>query len=85
VAEVEPNSFADDLQLHSGDVILSIGYVANGVPVTQPISSVEDVKRVQAKLKAGDAVKLHILQRTNPRSNKWDSTYLAGVIPNNMR
>ena len=46
VQEVEPNSFADDLNLFAGDVILSIGYVDKGTPVTMPVSSVEDVKRV---------------------------------------
>ena len=30
VAEVEPNSFAEDLRLAPGDVILSIGYVSKG-------------------------------------------------------
>jgi serine protease Do len=85
VAEVEPNSFADDLHLAAGDVILSIGYVVKGTPVTQPVSSVEDVKRVQALLKPGDSVKLHILHRDNPRSGTWVSDYRAGVVPNSAR
>ena len=85
VAEVEPNSFAEDLHLYTGDVILSVGYVAKGTPVTQTISSVEDMKRVQANLKPGDSVKLHIMRRTNPRSNTWVSAYLAGVLPNTSR
>jgi serine protease Do len=85
VAEVEPNSFADDLHLAAGDVVLSIGYVVKGTPVTQPVSSVEDVKRVQALLKPGDSVKLHILHRDNPRGGTWVSDYRAGVVPNSAR
>jgi serine protease Do len=82
VQDVEANSFAEDLKLSPGDVILSIGYVAKGVPVTQPITSVEDVKKVQAMLKTGDSVKLHTMHRDNPRSGAWYSVYRAGVVPN---
>jgi serine protease Do len=85
VAEVQPNSFAEDLQLMSGDVILSIGYTVKGTPVTQSVSSVEDVKRVQAVLKPGDSVKLHILRRMNPRSSTWTSDYKAGILPSIAR
>jgi S1-C subfamily serine protease len=85
VQEVEPNSFADDLHLTPGDVILSIGYVDKGMPVTQAVSSVEDVKRVQALLKPGDSVKLHILRRETPRSSTWYSDYRAGVVPSTTR
>jgi len=82
VQEVDPNSFAEDLKLSPGDIIVSIGYVDKGVPVTQPVTSVEDVKRVQAQLKPGDSVKLHILHRDNSRTSVWSSRYLAGVVPN---
>jgi serine protease Do len=85
VQEVEPNSFADDLKLAPGDVILSIGYVDKGVPVTQPVTSVEDVKRVQAQLKPGDSVKLHTMHRDNPRGGAWYSVYRAGVVPSSAR
>jgi serine protease Do len=85
VQDVEPNSFAYDLKLVDGDVILSIGYVEKGVPVTQPITTVEDVKRVQALLKPGDSVKLHTMHRDNPRSGPWYSVYRAGVVPNPTR
>jgi hypothetical protein len=56
--------------------------VDKGVPVTQPVTSVEDVKRVQSLLKPGDSVKLHAMHRDNPRSNAWYSVYRAGVVPN---
>jgi serine protease Do len=85
VQEVEPNSFADDLKLAPGDVILSIGFVDKGVPVTMPITSVEDVKRVQAQLKPGDSVKLHTMHRDSPRGGAWYSVYRAGVVPSPAR
>jgi serine protease Do len=80
VAEVDPNSFASDLKLFPGNIILSIGYMAKGAPVNQTVSSVEDVQRVQALLKPGDSVKLHIMRRDSPRT-PWESTYVAGVVP----
>jgi len=49
--------------------------------VTQPIASVDDVKRVQAQLKPGDPVKLHIMHREGPRGGSWSSGYRAGVVP----
>ncbi|HUB79656.1 MAG TPA: Do family serine endopeptidase [Bryobacteraceae bacterium] len=81
VQDVEPNSFADDLKLSPGDVILSIGFVQKGVPVTQEITSVDDLKRVQAMLKPGDSVKLRTMHRDNPRGGQWYSVYRAGVVP----
>jgi serine protease Do len=81
VQDVEPNSFADDLKLSPGDVILSIGFVQKGVPVTQEITSVDEVKRVQAMLKSGDSVKLHTMHRESPRGGQWFSIYRAGVVP----
>jgi C-terminal processing protease CtpA/Prc len=82
---VESNSFAEDLKLSPGDVILSIGYVDKGIPVTMPITSVEDVKKVQAMLKPGDSVKLHTMHRENPRGGAWVSIYRAGVVPSPNR
>jgi len=85
VQEVESNSFAEDLKLVPGDVILSIGFVEKGAPVTYPIGSVEDFKKVQSILKPGDSVKLHTMHRDNPRSGFWDSIYRAGVVPTQGR
>jgi serine protease Do len=84
IQEVEPNSFADDLHLYAGDVILSIGYVEHGIPVTQSVSSAEDVKRLQKLLKPGDPVKLHIMRRESP-GTAWFSDYMAGVVPSTGR
>ena len=49
VRSVDTGSFAEDIGLFEQDVILSIN--------RQPVASVEDVIRIQSKLKPGDAVK----------------------------
>jgi serine protease Do len=74
IVDVDPNSFAEDLQLAPNDVILSINQ--------KPVNSLEDVKRVQATLKPGDAVAFHILRRTGQGVNaRWQSQYVAGTLP----
>ena len=73
VVEVEPSSFADDIRLQKGDVIIAIA--------GRPVLNLDDVKRVQATLKPGDAVQFRILRRQKPNSNKWDYMFLAGFLP----
>jgi serine protease Do len=75
VVEIEPNSFADDIGLLRGDVVLSINH--------QPVNSTDDVKRVQGALKPGDAVAFRIRRRTAPNSSNWQSLFLAGTLPAN--
>jgi len=73
VVEVEPNSFAEDIRLLKGDVIIAIG--------GQHVNSTEDVKKVQATLKPGDAVQFRVLRRAGPSSTTWTYFYLAGFLP----
>src|SRR5262249_33059607 len=71
VTEVEPASFADDLGFGRGDVITEINH--------ESVSSVEDYKRVVAKLKPGQNVVFKILRRSY---NEHTLTVcLAGVVP----
>ncbi len=58
VTLVEQDSFAEELDLQVGDVIDSIN--------RQPVNSLEDIKKVQQKLKAGDAVAFHIVRGVAP-------------------
>jgi len=76
VVEVEPNSFAEDINLAPNDVILSIN--------NKPVTSVEDVKRIQSTLKPGDAVRFRVLRKT-PGRNEWTTTFPAGMLPPNVR
>jgi len=54
-------------------VIISINRV--------PVNSLEDVKKVQATLKPGDAVAFHVLRRAPGNNGTWQSQYLAGTLP----
>lgn len=74
VVDVDANSFAEDIGLIRNDVILSIN--------NHPVSSTEDVKKLQSTLKAGDAVAFHVLRRAGNAPNaNWISQYLAGTLP----
>jgi len=72
VMEVEPNSFAEDIRLQKGDVIIAIA--------GQHVNNIEDVKKVQATLKPGDAVQFRVLRQERPNA-PWTSYYLAGFLP----
>lgn len=74
VTQVEPNSFSDDIGLAKNDVILSIN--------RQPVTSVDDVKRIQGTLKPGDAVAFRIMRFGGARNQEWTSLFLAGTLPN---
>jgi len=76
VVSVDPNSFADDIQLKKGDIIVSINQ--------RPVNSTDDLKRVQATLKPGDAVAFRIMTRQG-RGGDWTASYVAGTLPNAVR
>ena len=71
VASIEPDSFAEDIHLLPKDVVLSIN--------RQPVNSVEDVRRIQNSLKAGDAVAFRILRQD--RGREWTPQFVAGTLP----
>ena len=76
VASVEPGSFADDIGLAKGDVIVEL----NRQPVGQP----EDVKKIQSTLKPGDAVAFHIMRQaigSRGGGGEWTSAFVAGKVP----
>jgi serine protease Do len=73
VISVEPNSFAEDVQLLPNDVIVSIN--------RQPVNTVDDVQHIRAALKAGDAVQFKVLRRAGRNSTDWNPTYVAGTLP----
>jgi serine protease Do len=76
VVSVDPNSFAEDIQLRKGDIILSINQ--------QPVNSTDDLKRIQATLKPGDAVAFRVMTRQG-RAGEWTSGFAAGTLPANGR
>jgi serine protease Do len=75
VSNVEPGSFAEDIGLLPRDIIVSIN--------RQAVNSVDDVRRVQDKLKTGDAVAFRVMRAAGARSAEWTSLYLAGTLSDN--
>lgn len=71
VSEVEPASFADDIQFAPGDVISEV----NG----QAVASIDDYRKAVSKLKAGENVVFKVL-RHSP-TDRIMTVFLAGVVP----
>jgi serine protease Do len=76
VVSVDQGSFAEDIGIQEKDVIVSIN--------RQPVASVEDVKKIQSSLKAGDAVAFRVM-RANPlgrsgRGTSWTSFFASGTL-----
>ncbi|HUA15290.1 MAG TPA: Do family serine endopeptidase [Verrucomicrobiae bacterium] len=71
VQDVKPGSFAEDVNLARGDVILEIN--------KQPVNSEDDFARIESSLKSGQDVVFLVRQRG---SSKQDGTiFLAGTLP----
>ncbi|MGH9343988.1 MAG: trypsin-like peptidase domain-containing protein [Terriglobia bacterium] len=70
VEDVEPGSFADDLNLQRFDVILSIN--------RQEVRSAADFKRIQSQLKSGQNVLVLIARRGGAG---YTTTFLADQLP----
>jgi serine protease Do len=75
VISVEPGSFAEEISLLPGDVIVA----AN----RQPVNSTEDITKFGSTLKPGDAVQFRVLSKG--RNNDWSARYAAGTMPTNGR
>jgi serine protease Do len=71
VTEIDPASFADDLNFARGDVISQI----NGEAVT----SVADYRKAVSKLKHGEDVVFKVLRRQD--SDRFRTLYLSGKVP----
>jgi serine protease Do len=71
VQEVKPGSFADDVGLTRGDVILEIN--------KQKVNSEDDYDRVQSSLKSGQDVVFLVRQRGAGRND--GTIFLAGTLP----
>ena len=71
VTEVEPASFAEDLNFSPGDVISEV----NG----QVVTSVEDYRKAVTALKAGENVVFKVLRRGF--NDRVMTVFLPGVVP----
>ena len=84
VAQVEENSFAEDIEMMTGDIITAIN--------RHPVNSLDDVKKIQQTLKPGDAVVFRVVRpmlQLRPSRNRGTAKaapeeqvlYLAGTLP----
>ena len=75
IASTEPGSFADDIGLAKGDIIVELN--------RQQISSPEDIGKIQNTLKTGEPVAFHVMRQTaGPRgAGEWQSLFVAGNVP----
>ncbi len=71
VQEVRPNSFAEDVGLGRGDVVLEIN--------KQPVNSEEEFARVESGMKSGQDVVFLVRQRGSTRQD--GTAFLAGTLP----
>jgi serine protease Do len=74
VVSVDPGSFADDIGMQDGDAIISVN--------RQPVTSPDDVTRLQATFHPGQAVAVHVvrLPQVGAHSNP-ERFYLSGRLP----
>jgi len=76
VADVESNSFGEDIGLQHGDVLMAID--------RQAINSPADVKKIAATLKPGQAVAFKVLRSAGQLQGggaQWTPVFLAGTLP----
>jgi S1-C subfamily serine protease len=76
IRSVDANSFAEDIGLFEQDVILAIN--------RQPVASVDDVIRIQSKLKPGDAVAFRVMRPApggRGHAPQWTSFFVSGTLP----
>src|SRR5579863_6434515 len=71
VQDVRPNSFAEDVGLGRGDVILEVN--------KQPVNSEEEFARVESGMKSGQDVVFLVRQRGSTRQD--GTAFLAGTLP----
>ncbi|HTZ82717.1 MAG TPA: PDZ domain-containing protein, partial [Candidatus Acidoferrales bacterium] len=71
VQDVKPGSFAEDINLARGDIILQIN--------KQPVNSEEDFSRIESNLKSGQDVVFLVRQRGSTRQD--GTIFLAGTLP----
>jgi serine protease Do len=82
VTRVEPGTFAQEIGMLDHDIIIAIN--------RQPMSSVEDVKRIQGTLKPGDPVTFRVVRsaqgpgaRGRGGAPQTAAIFLTGTLPEN--
>ena len=81
MTRVEPNSFAADIGMQERDIITAID--------RQPVNSVDDIKKIQSKLKPGDPVAFRVVRpiptgmrgRAAANTPSTVTVLLSGTLP----
>jgi serine protease Do len=84
VSSVDASSFAEDIGLQDGDVLVAIN--------RQPVNSLDDVKRIAGTVKPGEAVAFKVMRSAGPAASRrqnsqgeqgaaWQPLFLAGTLP----
>jgi len=71
VQDVKPNSFAEDVGLGRGDIVLEVN--------KQVVNSEEDLAKIESSLKSGQDVVFLVRQRGSTRQD--GTIFLAGTLP----
>jgi serine protease Do len=71
VQDVKPGSFAEDINLARGDIILEVN--------KQPVNSEDDFAKIESTLKSGQDVVFLVRQRGSSRQD--GTIFLAGTLP----
>jgi serine protease Do len=76
VTRVEPGSFADEIGMVEGDIIIAIN--------RHPISSVDDIRAIQQTLKPGDPVAFRVVvRRRGQTQQRTTPIFRSGTLPQN--
>jgi len=75
IASVEQGSFAEDIGLAKGDIVVQL----NRQAVTAP----EDIKKIQGSLKPGDSVVFRVMRQAMSArgTGDWQPLFLSGKVP----
>ncbi|PYT22140.1 MAG: peptidase S1 [Acidobacteria bacterium] len=73
ITQVEGGSFADDIGLLQNDIIVQIN--------RQPVTSAEELKRIQNTLKPGTAVVFKIMRAGRGNQQQWTPAFVPGTLP----
>jgi len=75
IASVEPGSFAEEIGLGKGDIVLQLN--------RQNVSSPEDIKKIQGNLKPGDSVVFRVVRQAMSArgTGDWQPLFLSGKVP----
>ncbi|MDP9052869.1 MAG: Do family serine endopeptidase [Acidobacteriota bacterium] len=76
IASTEPGSFADDIGLQKGDIIVELN--------RQKVNSPEDIRRIQSALKPGEPVAFQYMRQVPAArggTGAWQTLFAAGTVP----